>query len=149
MGTVKKIPPANRGMANSMRPENKRTITMLLPDTLKNYFRQTMFTACLAVAVTFTASAQDSSALTGKKGMLLLPAPKNGSFGEATNNKQWQWQQYLPAVKDSSNSRSFIYEAYPSHYHYNINNNRQTSPFRWNDVAGITAMALITYILSR
>lgn len=118
---------------------------MPLPDKLKI----TVFTACLAVGVTFAAPAQDSSALAGKKGMLLLPAPKTSSFGEATNNKQWQWQQYLPAVKDSSNSRSFIYEAYPSHYHYNINNNQQTSPFRWNDVAGITAMALVAYILSR
>ncbi|WP_436484174.1 hypothetical protein [Chitinophaga sp. ARDCPP14] len=120
---------------------------MLLPDQLKSYFRAIMLTAGLAVGVTLTAPAQDSSAITGKKEMLLLPAPKTNSFGQTANHKQWSWQQYLPAVKDSSNSRSLIYEAYPSHHH--LNNYRQTSPFRWNDVAGITAMALVAYMLSR
>jgi hypothetical protein len=110
---------------------------------LPNKLNHIILTAFLAVGVTFAAPAQDSCTLAGKKGMLLLPAPKALSFGAVTNNKQWQ--QYLPAVKDSSNSRSFLYEA----YHYNVNSSQQTSPFRWNDVAGITAMALVAYILSR
>lgn len=139
-GILKKDGSAHRGTANSMRPQYRRTIIMKLPVKIKRY----LLIASLAAVTSFTASAQRSGSSVGRQA-IPLPVIKTDSLVTP-----WQWRQYLQTVSDSTNGRSTIYEAYPSHNPHSVTNNWEaTPPFRWNDIASITAIALLGYFMSR
>ncbi|HWV66298.1 hypothetical protein [Chitinophaga sp.] len=123
-----------------MRPQYIRTIIMELPVKIKKY----LLIASLATVTSFTASAQRSSNAVGQQA-IQLPVIKTDSLVTS-----WQWRQYLQTVSDSTNGRSTIYGAYPSHNQHSAANSWEaTPPFRWNDIASITAIALLGYFMSR
>lgn len=105
-------------------------------ELLKKY----LLVTCLAAVTTYTVQAQH-----GGKQAALLPLINTDSLV-----KPWQWRQYLQTVSDSTNGRSAIYGAYPSHQQHPATYKWEaTPPFRWNDIASITAIALLGYFMSR
>jgi len=112
----------------------------MIMELLKKY----LLVTCLAAMATFTVHAQQGNHPVGKQ---TAPFPVINTDSLA---RPWQWRQYLQTVSDSANGRSVIYGAYPSHQQYPaIPNWEATPPFRWNDIASITAMALLGYFMSR
>jgi len=109
-------------------------------EVLKKY----LLVTCLAVVATFTVQAQQGNNTGGKQ-----RAPLSIINADSLV-RPWQWRQYLQTVGDSANGRSVIYGVYPSHHqHPAAHKWEATPPFRWNDIASITAIALLGYFMSR
>ncbi|MET3876952.1 hypothetical protein ABIE50_002364 [Chitinophaga sp. OAE865] len=136
----KKRWPAHRGTADAMRPPYRRTIIMELQVKLKKH----LLTACLAAVTTFAVQAQHSNS-PGRKQAAPLPVIHTDSLV-----RPWQWRQYLQTVSDSTGGRSSTYGTYLSQHRHTVTHNWEATPaFRWNDIASITAIALLGYFMSR
>ncbi|SEW37281.1 hypothetical protein [Chitinophaga arvensicola] len=145
---------------------------MQFPDVINHRFRQVILTTCLVLGGIIAGQAQDalqadqnvhykvsrdkylanSSYLTRDQGTTVQQTYKAYQYFEAkaeARQQRRQWRQDRRMARNTWYDESFGYAPSSYSYNYPVYNNTYVTPFRWNDVAGITALALGAYMLFR